>query len=79
MANRQQDYQSASRQGRYRSDENDDTSRYSRDNDRDYGRYRDTDEGDSPAGVRPGAITVNGIAILSRAYAELRRVWRVAA
>jgi osmotically-inducible protein OsmY len=53
MANRQQDYQSTSRQGsRYRSDENDDT-RYSRDYEREYGQYRDTDEGDSS--VRAGS------------------------
>jgi osmotically-inducible protein OsmY len=53
MPNRQQDYQSASRQARYRPDENDDTSRYARDYDREYGPYRDTDEGDSS--VRAGS------------------------
>lgn len=55
MANRHQDQQRSGSQqgsGRYRSDENDD-SRYSRDRDRDYGQYRDTDEGDSS--VRAGS------------------------
>jgi osmotically-inducible protein OsmY len=53
MANRQQDNQTPSRQGRYRSDENDDNSRSSSEYGRDYGQYRDTDEGDSS--VRAGS------------------------